>query len=67
VAVIPTKRWRQLWKEADAEEKNEETLADRIAADLELPVEFHVIVPGPRSGMDERLEAIPGAKIFSRD
>jgi Zn-dependent protease with chaperone function len=67
VALIPRKRWLQLWKEADAEEKDEETLADRVADDLELPVDFHVIVPGPRSGMDDRLEAIPGAKIFSRD
>jgi Zn-dependent protease with chaperone function len=66
VAVIPRNRWRQLWKEADAEEKEEATLADRVAEDLELPFDFHVIVPGPRSGMDERLEAIPGAKIFSR-
>ena len=67
VAVIPRKRWRQLWKEADAHDKDESTLADRVAADLELPVEAHVIVPGPRSGMNKRLEAIPGAKIFSRD
>jgi Zn-dependent protease with chaperone function len=66
LAVIPRKRWRQLWKEADAEEKDESTLAERVADDLELPVDVHVIVPGPRSGMDERLEAIPGAKIFSR-
>jgi Zn-dependent protease with chaperone function len=66
VALIPKKRWRQLWKEADADEKDEVTLADRVAADLELPVDFHVIVPGPRSGMDGRLDQIPGAKIFSR-
>ena len=67
VAVIPTKRWRQLWKESDAEEKDKLTLADRVASSLELPVDFQVIVPGPRSGMDDRLEAIPGAEIFSRD
>jgi hypothetical protein len=67
VAVIPTKRWRQLWKEADAEEKDELTLADRVASALELPVDVQVIVPGPRSGMDDRLDAIEGAEIFSRD
>ena len=67
VALIPTKRWRQLWKESDAEEKDELTLADRVASALELPVDFQVIVPGPRSGMDDRLEAIEGAEIFSRD
>lgn len=66
LALIPRNRWRQLWKEADAEEKDEETLADRVATDLDVPVEVQVIVPGPRSGMDERLEAIPGAKVFSR-
>jgi Zn-dependent protease with chaperone function len=67
VALIPRKRWRQLWKEADADEKDEDTLADRVASDLDIPVDVQVIVPGPRSGMDERLDAIPGAKIFSRD
>jgi Zn-dependent protease with chaperone function len=67
VAVIPTKRWRQLWNESDAEEKDELTLADRVASALELPVDFQVIVPGPRSGMDDRLEAIEGSEIFSRD
>ena len=67
IALVPKKRWRQLWKEADAEEKDELTLADRVAQDLELPVDFQVIVPGPRSGMDERLEAIEGSKVFSRD
>jgi Peptidase family M48 len=68
LALIPRNRWRQLWKEADAEEKDEDTLADRVAESLaELPIAVHVVVPGLRAGMDERLEAIPGAKVFSRD
>jgi Zn-dependent protease with chaperone function len=67
LALIPAKRWRQLWKEADADEKDESTLADRVAGDLELPVDIQVIVPGPRAGMDGRLERIPGATVFTRD
>lgn len=66
LALIPAKRWRQLWKEADADEKDESTLADRVAGDLDLPVDLQVIVPGPRAGMDERLERIPGATVFTR-
>jgi hypothetical protein len=64
--VIPKKRWRQLWKDSD-DEREDGTLEQRVSDDLTLPVDFHVVVPGPRSGMDERLEAVPGAKIFSRD
>jgi Zn-dependent protease with chaperone function len=67
IALIPAKRWRQLWKETKAEDSDETTLAERVTIDLELPVDFHVVVPGPRSGMDERLEQIPGAKIFTRN
>ena len=67
IALIPKNRWRQLWKDADAEEKENLPLPERFADALELPIDFEVIVPGPRAGMDERLEAIEGSKVFSRD
>jgi Zn-dependent protease with chaperone function len=66
IGIIPQKRWRQLWKDEDADMDGGATLAERVAERLDLPVDFHVIVPGPRSGMDERLEQVERAKIFGR-
>jgi Zn-dependent protease with chaperone function len=66
IGIIPRKRWRQLWKDEDADKDGGATLAERVAEDLDLPVDFHVIVPGPRSGMDERLAQVERAKIFGR-
>jgi Zn-dependent protease with chaperone function len=64
IGLIPRHRWRQLWKEAD--DDGDPSLADRVADSIELPVDFTVVVPGPRSGIDERFEQIERAKIFSR-
>jgi Zn-dependent protease with chaperone function len=66
IGIIPRKRWRQLWKDEDADKDGGATLAERVAEGLDLPVDFHVIVPGPRSGMDKRLEQVERAKIFGR-
>jgi Zn-dependent protease with chaperone function len=65
VAVVPKNRWRTLWREAD-DDRDELPLADRVAQSIELPHDFQVLVPGPRSGLDSRLERIEGAEIFAR-
>jgi len=63
VAVVPSQRWRTLWREAGDEEPS---LADRLDEALELPVSFSVVVPHPRSDLEQRLERIPGSRVYSR-
>jgi len=62
IGVVPKHRWRQAWKDEDDDKP---TLAQEVAGSLELPVDFHVLVPGPRSDVEERLERVEGAKIYS--
>ncbi len=62
IGVVPKHRWRQAWKDKDDDKP---TLAQEVAGSLELPVDFHVLVPGPRSDVEERLERVEGAKIYS--
>jgi Zn-dependent protease with chaperone function len=64
VGVIPRHEWRQLWREADDDKVS---LAEQLVEQIELPGDFQVVVPGPRSAMKTRLEAIDGAEVFSRD
>ena len=63
VAVVPSQRWRTLWREAGDEEPS---LADRLDEALELPVSFSVVVPHPRSDLEQRLQRIPGSRVYSR-
>ncbi|MBA3330353.1 MAG: M48 family metalloprotease [Actinobacteria bacterium] len=62
VAVVPSQRWRTLWREAGEEEPS---LAERLVEALDLPVSFSVVVPHPRSDLERRLEQIPGSRIYT--
>jgi len=62
VAVVPSQRWRTLWREAGEEEPS---LAERLVEALDLPVSFSVVVPHPRSDLERRLEQIPGSRVYT--
>jgi Zn-dependent protease with chaperone function len=64
VGVVPKHEWRQLWKEADDDKPS---LAQVLIDEIELPGDFHLVVPGPRNPMKKRLASVPGAEIFRRD
>jgi Zn-dependent protease with chaperone function len=64
VGVVPKHEWRHLWKETDDDDPS---LAQRLADEIELPGDFHILVPGPRSSLKKRFERVPGAEVFSRD
>jgi Zn-dependent protease with chaperone function len=64
VGVIPKNEWRHLWRETDDDKVS---LAELLSDEIELPGDFHVVVPGPRSAIKKRFEQIPGARIFNRE
>jgi Zn-dependent protease with chaperone function len=64
VGVIRPQGWRARRKEANDPEGP--TFAQRLAAELTLPVDFFVIVPGRRSKLRDRFAEVPGAEIFRR-
>jgi Zn-dependent protease with chaperone function len=64
VGVIRPQGWRERRKQANDPE--EPTFAQRLAAELELPVDFFVVVPGRRSKLRDRFAEVPGAESFRR-
>jgi hypothetical protein len=61
VGLIPRHRWRQLWKDADDDEPG---LAERVVEELDLPFDVHVIVPGPRNPLAQKLPQV-ATEIYS--
>jgi Zn-dependent protease with chaperone function len=52
IAVVPKSHWRTIWRESSNDDKP--SLADRVADELDLPVQFQLFVLGPRAGEIER-------------
>lgn len=62
IVVIPARPFR-----SEVFRKEEEpSLSQRLMERIELPVDFHILVPGPRNTLRKRIAAIPGAKIYER-
>jgi hypothetical protein len=53
-------------EDAVARREGQRTLAERIVEKLDLPFEFRVIVPGPRSELRKRFESLRDAEILRR-
>jgi Zn-dependent protease with chaperone function len=60
VVVVFPRRSELFRREDDA------SLARRLVDAIELPVDFHVVVPGPRNPLRKRIAAVPGAKVYER-
>ena len=63
VGIVPKHRFRQAWRDADDDSPS---LAQRLAAELEAPFDFQVVVHHPRSELKDRIASVPRAEIFGR-
>ena len=64
--VEPRKKLRTFWRELDAEDKDESTLADRIATEVaELPHDVMVVTTAPRAAWARRIEEA-GEPVYDR-
>ena len=64
LGVVPRSRWRQTWRDADDDTPS---LVQRLAEEIESPVELKIVVHHIGSKLKDRIAAVPGAEIFSRD
>jgi Zn-dependent protease with chaperone function len=62
VGIVQKRRLRRALKD-----NGPSSLAERLVHDIRLPSDFHVIVPGRGSGLNEKLAAVDGAAILDPD
>jgi Zn-dependent protease with chaperone function len=65
VGIVRPYGRRTLWRQAKDPE-DQPSLAQRLASELKLPVDFLVVVPGPRSKLNKRFAAVSGAEMYRR-